>query len=145
MKLPKRKSTRRSHQKAAAPPNDAPCSIGELAGRLRITQRTIRFYESRGLIAPGRNGAQRVYSAADETRLKLILRTKNLGLSLEDIARHLTLYERVPVATGELKVRLADVEGAIELLDAKLADLQAAIADLRKIRGKCAAGLRRGR
>ncbi len=68
-----------------------------------------------------------------------------LGFSLEDIGRHLRLYDRVPVTTGELKLKLASVDGAIELLDAKLADLQAAIADLRRIRAKCVTGLRRGR
>ncbi len=145
MKSPKRKRIRRSQTDAAAASSEEACSIGQLAERLKVSQRTIRFYESRGLIAPGRNGAQRVYSVADETRLKLILRTKNLGFSLEDIGRHLRLYDRVPVTTGELKLKLASVDGAIELLDAKLADLQAAIADLRRIRAKCVTGLRRGR
>lgn len=124
---------------------DGPCSIGELAVKLKVTQRTIRFYETRGLIAPARNGAQRVYSAADETRMRLILRTKNLGFSLEDIAKHLKLYDAEPSSATAINVRLVSIDEAIDLLDAKLADLQAAITDLRKIRARCVTGLRRGR
>lgn len=138
-------STRQRSVRTAPSSGEGPCAIGELAGRLRVTQRTIRFYESRGLIAPSRHGAQRIYSVADESRLKLILRTKNLGFSLEDIARHLELYDGVFDSPVEIKQKLAGVEDAIRMLDAKLADLQAAIADLRRIRAKCVAGLRRSR
>lgn len=138
------KSRRVPQPRAAAPSvPDGGCSISQLAAQLGITQRTIRFYESRGLISPARNGVQRVYSAADRMRLTLILRTKNLGFSLEEIATHLKLYDREPSSPSGIKLRLASVDEAIELLDAKLADLRAAIADLRKIRARCVAGLRR--
>ena len=54
-------------------------TISELAREFDITTRTIRFYEDEGLLKPGRNGRQRIYSRRDYIRLKLILRGKRLG------------------------------------------------------------------
>jgi DNA-binding transcriptional MerR regulator len=64
-------------------------AIGELAAEFGVTTRTIRFYESKGLISPARRGVARAYSRRDRARLKLILRGKNLGFSLEAIAAYL--------------------------------------------------------
>ncbi|MGQ9668971.1 MAG: MerR family transcriptional regulator [Desulfosoma sp.] len=62
-------------------------SISELAAQLDISPRTIRFYEQKGLINPRRTpGNQRVYTAKDRARLKLILRGKRFGFSLDEIA-----------------------------------------------------------
>ena len=57
-------------------------TITDLARELDITTRTIRFYEDKGLLRPARDGLKRIYSRADRTRLKLVLRGKRLGLSL---------------------------------------------------------------
>lgn len=67
-------------------------SIAQLTAEFDITPRAIRFYEDRGLITPGRNGNRRVYSPRDRVRLKLILRGKRLGLSLEEI-RVIIMYD----------------------------------------------------
>lgn len=62
-------------------------SISELAAQLDISPRTIRFYEEKGLINPRRTpGNQRVYTSKDRARLKLILRGKRFGFSLDEIA-----------------------------------------------------------
>ncbi|ROQ92145.1 MerR family transcriptional regulator [Desulfosoma caldarium] len=62
-------------------------SISELAAQLDISPRTIRFYEEKGLITPRRTaGNQRVYTPKDRARLKLILRGKRFGFSLDEIA-----------------------------------------------------------
>ncbi len=145
MKAP-RKSTRRPRPvKPVRPDNESSCAIGELAKLLAVSQRTIRFYESKGLIAPGRKGTQRVYTVADQTRLRLILRTKNLGFSLQDIARHLALYGDEPKAPAAIRLRLTSVEEVIELLDAKLEDLRVTMDELQEIRARYVAGLRRSR
>lgn len=68
-------------------------TIRELVDEFDVTPRTIRFYEERGLISPGRRGSVRVYDARDRTRLKLILRGKRLGFGLEEIREILELYE----------------------------------------------------
>ncbi|MEJ5366242.1 MAG: MerR family DNA-binding transcriptional regulator [Desulfosoma sp.] len=62
-------------------------TISELAAQLDISPRTIRFYEEKGLISPRRTpGNQRVYTPKDRARLKLILRGKRFGFSLDEIA-----------------------------------------------------------
>jgi DNA-binding transcriptional MerR regulator len=62
-------------------------SISDLAAELEISPPTIRFYEEKGLISPQRtSGNQRKYSKRDRARLKLILRGKRFGASLDQIA-----------------------------------------------------------
>lgn len=68
-------------------------SIRELSREFDVTARTLRFYEEKGLLSPERNGQNRVYSAADRARLTLILRGKTLGMSLEESADLISMYE----------------------------------------------------
>ena len=75
------------------PMNHRTYSIRELADEFDITTRTIRFYESKQLINPLRDGQRRIYSKSDRARLKLILRGKRLGFSLDEIVQLVGLYE----------------------------------------------------
>ena len=68
-------------------------SIRELSQEFEVTTRTLRFYEEKGLLSPTRAGQNRIYSAADRTRLILILRGKKLGLSLEQSADLIAMYD----------------------------------------------------
>ena len=68
-------------------------SIRELSEEFAVTPRTLRFYEEKGLLLPTRNGQNRIYSAADRTRIKLILRDKRLGLSLEESNGIIAMYQ----------------------------------------------------
>ena len=68
-------------------------SIRELSQEFDVTTRTLRFYEEKGLLTPVRNGQNRTYSAADRARLILILRGKTLGLSLEQSADLIAMYD----------------------------------------------------
>jgi DNA-binding transcriptional MerR regulator len=121
----------------AAPPEDRLYAIGELAGEFEVTTRTIRFYESKGLIAPARRGVARAYSRRDRARLKLILRGKNLGFSLEVIAEYLKLYDADPAQIAQTQMLLGRVDQAIEELQAKRADLDRTLKELKDIRGQC--------
>jgi DNA-binding transcriptional MerR regulator len=109
-------------------------SIGELAGELEITTRTIRFYESKGLIAPGRKGIARTYTRRDRARLQLILRGKNLGFSLEDIKEYIELYDVDRTGQAQLKLLATKVDEHIEMLDEKRADIERTLNELRAIR-----------
>ncbi|KPA19424.1 MerR family transcriptional regulator [Candidatus Magnetomorum sp. HK-1] len=61
-------------------------TISELASQFQISPRTIRFYEEKNLISPKRtSGNQRKYSKKDWARLRLILRGKRFGFSLDEI------------------------------------------------------------
>ncbi len=69
-------------------------TISQLADYFKISPRTIRFYEEKFLLAPERSaGNQRIYRSRDRTRLKLILRGKRLGLTLEEIAEILGMAD----------------------------------------------------
>ncbi len=112
-------------------------TIGELASELQVTTRAIRFYEAKGLIAPVRRGAQRSYSRRDRARLKLILRGKNLGFSLEEVAQYLKLYDADPSQIAQTQMLLARIERAIEDLQLKRADIDRTLKELKEIRAQC--------
>lgn len=116
-------------------------TIGELAAAHGITTRTIRFYESRGLISPARKGIARAYGRRDRARLKLILRGKNLGFSLEDITEFLTLYDADPSQMVQTRLVLAKVDEHIQELETKRKDIERTLRDLKDIRAQCIAHL----
>jgi DNA-binding transcriptional MerR regulator len=120
-------------------------TIGELAGEFYVTTRTIRFYESKGLISPARRGVARAYSRRDRARLKLILRGKNLGFSLEEIAEYLKLYDADPAQMAQTQMLLNGVERAIDDLQEKRADLDRTLKELRDIRAQCVEHLKKRR
>ena len=68
-------------------------SIQTLAREFDVTARALRFYESKGLLSPERQGVKRVYSERDRVRLALTVRGKRLGFSLEEIREIIDLYD----------------------------------------------------
>jgi DNA-binding transcriptional MerR regulator len=102
--------------------------IGQLARRVNLNVRTLRYYEALGLLpAPQRSeSGSRLYTEADERRLRIVLQAKRLGLSLEEIGRILELRRRgsaCEYVRETVSRRIAD-------LDAMIAELQAARAEL---------------
>ena len=67
-------------------------SISDLAAHFEISHRTLRFYESKGLVNPKRQGVNRIYSDKDKVCLELALRGKRIGLSLEEIKEIIEMY-----------------------------------------------------
>ena len=112
-------------------------SIGDLASEFGISTRAIRFYESKGLIAPERVGSNRIYKKRDRARLILILRGKRLGFSLEEIAEYLNLYDADPNQIAQTRLLLTKVEASIAELEGKRRDIEAALGDLGDIRMHC--------
>ncbi|MFK8050604.1 MAG: MerR family DNA-binding transcriptional regulator [Halioglobus sp.] len=112
-------------------------SISQLAAEFDVTTRTIRFYEEKGLLAPTRSGASRIYSAADRTKLKLILRGKRLGFSLEESRDIIELYDPASGNTEQL-IKLSDrIAQQRSALEQQLQDLQAMMRDLGDSEEKC--------
>ena len=68
-------------------------SIRDLSQDFGVTTRTLRFYEEKGLLEPERRGRTRLYTAADRVRLKLILRGKQLGFTLDESAELIAMYD----------------------------------------------------
>jgi DNA-binding transcriptional MerR regulator len=62
-------------------------TIAELAQEFGLTLRALRFYHSRGLISPQRDGRRRIFSRADRDRLALIVKGKKLGFTLTEISQ----------------------------------------------------------
>jgi DNA-binding transcriptional MerR regulator len=101
-----------------------------------VTPRTLRFYETKELLAPIRVGSRRLYARRDRARLGLILRGKRFGFSLEDIRQTLDLYDRDGGNTAqrrkayELGVkRLAEMEAQRAELDLAIGELKAELTD----------------
>jgi DNA-binding transcriptional MerR regulator len=108
--------------------------IGDLASEFAISTRTIRFYESKGLLAPKRAGATRIYSKRDRARLILIMRGKRLGFSLEGIAEYLNLYDADPHQVAQTRLLLQRVERAVAELEQKQDDIEKTLTELREVR-----------
>ena len=68
-------------------------TIRQMCAEYDVTPRTLRFYEAKELLAPVREGQKRLFSKRDRARLKLILRGKRFGFSLEQIRQLLDLYD----------------------------------------------------
>jgi DNA-binding transcriptional MerR regulator len=87
--------------------------IGEIADEFKVTLRTLRFYEDKGLINPKRVGTSRFYGRREKARLRLILLGRDIGFSLEDIREMLNLYE--PKNGNQAQMRLAVEKANIQL------------------------------
>ena len=105
-------------------------SITELAEEFGVTSRTIRFYEDKGLVNPDREGTTRIYSRKDRGRLKIILRGRRLGFSLQDIKKMLDMYSPKGEPTDQLTFTLQKCEEQLEKLIAQRTDINEAIAEL---------------
>ena len=98
---------------------------GDLARATGCNIETIRYYEKTGLLPdpPRTDAGYRVYSAAHATRLRFILRARELGFSMEDVRGLLGLEDGTAPTCGEVKERT----------ERHLADVRAKIADLKQI------------
>jgi DNA-binding transcriptional MerR regulator len=92
-------------------------TIREMCDAFDFTPRTLRFYESKELLFPVRDGQKRLFTKRDRARLKLILRGKRFGFSLEEIRQLLDLYHMGDQQHTQLtrtydiaRERLADME-----------------------------------
>ena len=118
--------------KAAAKGSDtsAEYSISQLAKEFNITTRSIRHYEDVGLLSPTRSGQTRIYTQADRTRLRLILRGKRLGLSLEDSREIIDMYEPGKTNVDQLKKLIDAIQLQRNKLNQQLDDISKLLKDL---------------
>ena len=113
-------------------------TITELAAEFDITPRAIRFYEDVGLLQPDRAGRNRVYSQRERTRLKLTLRGKRLGLSLQEIKQLVHMYDSPSDTTPQLQAFL-DVLGAHrKQLEIQLEDIRVTLEEISQHEARCA-------
>ena len=107
-------------------------SIREMCDAFEVTPRTLRFYEQKELLFPIRQGTNRLFTRRDRARLKLILRGKRFGFSLEDIRQLLDMYDRDPgQQEAQLSRTYALAQERLAAMEAQRDELNEAIADLK--------------
>jgi len=106
-------------------------TIREMCAAYNVTARTLRFYEAKELLFPIREGQKRLFTKRDRARLKLILRGKRFGFSLEEIRQLLNLYHIGDQQQTQLartydiaRERLADMVSQRDELNEAIADLE---------------------
>jgi DNA-binding transcriptional MerR regulator len=119
--------------------------IAELAEEFGVTTRTIRFYEDCGLITPLRERHRRVYRPRDRVRLKLIMRGKRLGFSLEEIREMIDMYDVDRTQIAQLRLVLGKIEEQRAALLAQQHDIVVMLAELEDLQDQCSRLLREKR
>jgi MerR family copper efflux transcriptional regulator len=106
--------------------------IGELTERAGVTQRTVRYYESIGLLPPGEREGHRQHYYTEETlaRLRKIDQLKKLGLSLDEIRDVIDLYFIDPSGVQPKQKILAILRHHLAEVDQKIGGFQQFRADL---------------
>ena len=115
--------------------------IAELAREFEVTTRTIRFYEDKGLLSPGRQGQRRVYASRDQVRLRLIMRGKRLGFSLDEIRELFDLYDVDPSEVTQLKHFLEKIRERKSALVLQQADIAETLEEIGRIESQCSSML----
>lgn len=112
--------------------NEDTKTIRQMCDAFDVTPRTLRFYEAKELLFPLRDGQKRLFTKRDSARLKLILRGKRFGFSLEEIRQLLNLYHKNDQKLVQLRRtyslardRLTDMEHQRNELTEAINDLKA--------------------
>ena len=114
-------------------------AIGEVAKRLGITTRTIRYYEEIGLMGPPERlgGGTRMYGRPEVLRLKFILKLKELGISLKEMQTIAEYFDINDQNFGTLTPHLVDLlDGHIGKVDEKIASLSGLRREIVDYRGR---------
>ncbi|MBP8930501.1 MAG: MerR family DNA-binding transcriptional regulator [Paracoccus sp.] len=107
-------------------------TIRQMCDAFDVTPRTLRFYEARELLFPLRRGQHRLYNRTDRARLKLILRGKRFGFSLEQIRQLLELYDPAERNITQTEAILVTARERLADMERQHAELGGAIVDLRQ-------------
>lgn len=105
-------------------------TIRDLTKEFSVSARTLRFYEEKKLLDPGRRGEQRLYSRRDRARLAYVLAGKTVGFSLEEVREMLDLYDVGDGQVTQLKVALTKFGERIDRLERQKSDIDRVVAEL---------------
>ena len=107
-------------------------NIREMCDAFDVTPRTLRFYEAKELLFPIREGQKRLFTKRDRARLKLILRGKRFGFSLEEIRQLLDLYHMDDGQEAQLSKTYELSQRHLADMEAQKAELEEAIGELKE-------------
>jgi DNA-binding transcriptional MerR regulator len=117
---------------------DRTWTVGELAAELGVTTRTLRHYEAEGLLRPERAGQNRVYSARDRARLRLVLRGRRFGMTLAECREIVDMYDGAASSERrQLEILLARLDDIAEDLRARQADLRRTLGEVAEVADQC--------
>ena len=113
-------------------------SIRDLSKEFQVTPRTLRFYEDKQLLDPQRRGTTRIYSERDRTRLRLALRGKRIGFSLEECREIIDMHDSPDLKDSDQLVALCQkiCEHRRELLR-KIKDVEASLEAMDIVESRC--------
>jgi len=104
--------------------------IGDLCQEFDVTARTVRYYESCGILEPERRGQVRLFRERDRVRLRLALRGRRLGFTLAEVKEMLDLYDRDGGEVAQLERTLAYGRRRIQELEEREREVREAIEEL---------------
>ena len=107
-------------------------NIREMCDAFDVTPRTLRFYEAKELLFPIRDGQRRLFTRRDRARLKLILRGKRFGFSLEEIRQLLDLYHLEDGQETQLSKSYDLAQKHLAQMESQKAELEQAIGELKE-------------
>lgn len=115
--------------------SDDRLTFKEMCAKFEVTPRTLRYYEYIELLAPEKEGRSRFYTPREVARMKLILRGRRYGFSLEEIRQWLLIYEEEGTeAQTRTFIELADRQ--LLALKEQRDDIDRAIVELRELRNE---------
>ena len=109
-------------------------TVPQLSKELNVTERTIRFYDSKGLLNPSRVGNTRIFNYKDRARLLIILRAKKLGFSLKDIKIYLDLYDVDPSHKTQSENAIKTITKRLIHLEDQKKEINFIIAELKSLK-----------
>ena len=107
-------------------------TIRQMCEAFDVTARTLRFYEAKELLSPMRQGQRRLFTRRDRARLKLILRGKRFGFSLEELRQLLDLYDKGDGQQSQIARAYEVAQARLAEMEAQRDELEAAISELRE-------------
>lgn len=114
-------------------PENTWINFKDMCARFDVTPRTLRYYEYIELLSPRREGRARWYGPREIARMKLIMRGRRFGFSLEEIRQWLLIYQQQGTrAQYEVWVEFATRQ--LDVLKAQRDEIEASIADLQDLR-----------
>ncbi len=113
----------------------------EMCAKFDVTPRTLRYYEYIELLQPEREGRSRFYHAREVARMKLILRGRKFGFSLEDIRKWLELYNTDHENQTQMQAWIELADAQIDELQSRKTQIEEAIEELETLRDEVAKGL----
>lgn len=113
--------------------SDKTLSFKEMCAEFDVTPRTLRYYEYIELLQPKRDGRTRIYSAREIARMKLIMRGRKFGYSLEGIRQWLLIYEKEGTE-AQMRAWINSADDQLRELAEQRAQLDEALDELQQLR-----------